>query len=81
MKNLPALITVKRAATDFFDGSEQVVRRLIFNGDLDDAVVRIGRRVWLRTDRLFEIVEAHTGAEPWDTPWRDKLGRPPKAAA
>ena len=82
-KEAPQLLTVAEAGARL-GLTEAGIRHRIFHdtdGFSTRCVVRVGRSVRIREDRLAEFIDEHTGAEPWDTPWRDKLGRPPKAAA
>ena len=62
----PLLLTVKQTGK-LMGKTEAGVRHLIFyaeENDFADCVVRIGRSVRLREDRLAEYIERHTAAPP-----------------
>ncbi len=77
MTKAPQLITVAQAR-DRLGLTESGIRHRIFH-DVDDfatrCVVRFGRSVRIREDRLAEFIDEHTGAEPYNYSWKHKLGR------
>lgn len=75
------LLTVPEAAAKL-GRTEQQVRYLIFHnvdGFDDRVVVRIGRSVRLREDRVDQLIEEQTGANPF--PYSDEWRAKNKAAA
>lgn len=77
----PQLLTVADAR-DRLDKTESGIRHMIFydvDGFASRCVVRIGRSVRIREDRLAEFIEEKTGAPPYEMHWRDRLGRRPES--
>ena len=85
MGNVPQLLTIPETE----DVTHFNVRHHIFSntdGFADRCVVRIGRSVRIREDRLAEWIEERTGAKPYQYHWTRTPGWPkgrprkPKAA-
>ena len=65
--NVPGLLTVRQTAK-LMGKTEAGVRHLIFydvGGFSSKCVVRIGRSVRIREDRLADYIEQHTGLPPF----------------
>lgn len=82
VSDIPQLLDVPKTA-EAIDGTESSVRRLIFHdtdGFASKCVVRLGRKVRIRADRLAEFIDERTGAEPFrfKESWyeSEKRGRP-----
>lgn len=70
------LLTVPQAA-ERLACTESSVRNLIFHAEergFADCIVRIGRNVRIREDRLAEYIERQTGAPPfqYSSEWRER---------
>ena len=60
------LLTIEEVADQYLRTTPKAVRRLIERHQLP-GIVRVGRRVLFRRDRLVQFLSENSVASPWET--------------
>lgn len=60
------LLTIEEVAEQYLRTTPKAVRRLIERHQLP-GIVRVGRRVLFRRDRLVQFLSENSVASPWET--------------